>query len=180
MPQILADIKAGNPDAALARLDALQDGGHRLADDIAILSHRIAASYLAEGMDAQAFQLHGGISDPRRAATGLGCGLCRLSPGPLGRCRPASGKAGAEWRRRRTAARPRRFLGGARPYAVGDPQKVVSLLAAAAKEEPTFYGLIAERMLGMDTNTGFSDAVLTQADFNDLMAVPPARRAVAL
>ena len=34
---------------------------------------------------------------------------------------------------------------------LGEPQKVVSLLAAAAKEEPTFYGLIAERMLGMDT-----------------------------
>ena len=38
---------------------------------------------------------------------------------------------------------------------------MVSLLAAAAKEEPTFYGLIAERMLGMDTQTGFSDPVLS-------------------
>ena len=35
-------------------------------------------------------------------------------------------------------------------------------------------------MLGMDTKTGFSDAVLSQADFTALMAVPPARRAVAL
>jgi soluble lytic murein transglycosylase-like protein len=63
---------------------------------------------------------------------------------------------------------------------LADPQKVVSLLTAAAKEEPTFYGLIAERMLGMDTSTGFSDAVLTQNDFNALMAVPSAHRAVAL
>jgi soluble lytic murein transglycosylase len=63
---------------------------------------------------------------------------------------------------------------------LGEPQKVVSLLAAAAKEEPTFYGLIAERTLGMDTDTGFSEARLSQDDFNALMAAPSAHRAVAL
>jgi soluble lytic murein transglycosylase-like protein len=35
-------------------------------------------------------------------------------------------------------------------------------------------------MLGMDTHTGFSDPVLAQPDFDALMAVPAARRAVAL
>jgi len=35
-------------------------------------------------------------------------------------------------------------------------------------------------MLGIDTQTGFSDAILNQADFRDLMAAPSARRAVAL
>jgi soluble lytic murein transglycosylase-like protein len=35
-------------------------------------------------------------------------------------------------------------------------------------------------MLGIDTQTGFSDAILNQADFHDLMTVPAARRAVAL
>jgi soluble lytic murein transglycosylase-like protein len=35
-------------------------------------------------------------------------------------------------------------------------------------------------MLGMDTHTGFSDPVLSQSDFNALMTVPPAHRAVAL
>ena len=48
------------------------------------------------------------------------------------------------------------------------------------REEPTFYGLIAERMLGMDTNTGFSEPVLSKNDFTALMAMPSARRAVAL
>ena len=62
----------------------------------------------------------------------------------------------------------------------GDPQKVVTLLNFAAEKEPSFYGLIAERMLGIDTQTGFADAILNQADFRDLMAVPAARRAVAL
>jgi len=40
--------------------------------------------------------------------------------------------------------------------------------------------LIAERMLGMDTHTGFSDAVLSRNDFTALMAAPSAHRAVAL
>src|SRR5260370_32652655 len=62
----------------------------------------------------------------------------------------------------------------------GDPQKVVTLLNFAAEKEPSFYGLISERMLGIDTQTGFADAILNEADFHDLMAVPAARRAVAL
>ena len=71
----------------------------------------------------------------------------------------ASGKAGAERRRRRDSLRAQAAFWAARAHMQsGDPQKVVSLLTAAAKEEPTFYGLIAERMLGMDTHTGFSDA----------------------
>src|SRR6202012_4573230 len=62
----------------------------------------------------------------------------------------------------------------------GDPQKVVTLLNFAAEKEPSFYGLIAERMLGIDTQTGFADAVLNQSDLRDLMAVPAAHRALAL
>jgi soluble lytic murein transglycosylase len=165
LQKILADIKAGNPDAALSRLDALQTDG--TARPTISRCCRIASPF---PISPRAWTLRptswpAAFCPIVRAATGLGCGLCRLSTGSLCRCRPASGKAGAKWRGAGTAARPGGFLGGARPYATGDPQKVVSLLAAAAKEEPTFYGLIAERMLGMDTNTGFSDAVLSQNDF---------------
>ena len=113
-------------------------------------------------MDAEAYQLAVSVSDPRRAAAGMGCGLCRLSPGPLGRCRSRIWKS---WRRtaprRAACARKAAFWAARAHMQSGDPQKVVTLLAAAAKEEPTFYGLIAERMLGMDTKTGFSDAVLS-------------------
>jgi len=62
----------------------------------------------------------------------------------------------------------------------GDPQRVITLLNAAAREQPTFYGLLAERVLGLDTQTGFQDPVLTATDFNAIMMVPSARRAVAL
>jgi soluble lytic murein transglycosylase-like protein len=62
----------------------------------------------------------------------------------------------------------------------GDPQRVITLLQAAAREEPTFYGILAERLLGQDTQTGFVDPVLTAGDFAAIMAVPAAHRAVAL
>src|SRR4051812_25938236 len=60
---ILADIKAGTPDEAVALLQNLQAQGTAPAEDIAILSHRIAASYLAEGLAAQAFQLAAAIAN---------------------------------------------------------------------------------------------------------------------
>lgn len=62
----------------------------------------------------------------------------------------------------------------------GEPLRVVTLLTAAAREEPTFYGLLAERVLGEDVQTGFSDPVLDAGSFAELMQVAPARRAVAL
>jgi soluble lytic murein transglycosylase-like protein len=62
----------------------------------------------------------------------------------------------------------------------GDALKVVTLLNFAAEKQPSFYGVIAERVLGIDTQTGFADAILNAGDFRDLMAIPAARRAVAL
>jgi soluble lytic murein transglycosylase-like protein len=62
----------------------------------------------------------------------------------------------------------------------GDATLVVPLLQTAAKSEPTFYGLIAERILGQDTETGFSDPKVSPADLAVLMQNPAAHRAVAL
>jgi soluble lytic murein transglycosylase-like protein len=180
MPQILADIKAGNPDTALGRLDALQNAGAAPADDIAVLSHRIAASYLAEGMDAQALQLTGGITSAAVPQLDWDAGFAAYR---LGRYADAAShlerlaqNGSAQGQLRAQAA----FWAARAHMQLGESDKVLSLLAAAAKEEPTFYGLIAERMLGMDTDTGFSDAVLSQTDFNALMSAAPAHRAVAL
>ena len=181
LPAILSDIKAGTPDSALARLQTLQNANSAFAEDIAILSHRIAASYLAEGLDAQAFQLAAGVADTKPCPQldwDAGFAAYRL-----GRWNDAAthleklAQNGAVMGTLRAQAA---FWAARAHMQSGDPLKVVSLLAAAAKEEPTFYGLIAERMLGMDTNTGFTDAALTQSDNMALMAVPAARRAVAL
>lgn len=178
---VLADIKAGTPDVALSRLQILQAAGSAPAEDIAILSHRIAASYLAEGMDAQAFRLASGIANTNS------CPQLEWDAGfaayRLGQWNDAAthleklAQSGAVMGTMRAQAA---FWAARAHMQSGDPQRVVSLLAAAAKEEPTFYGLIAERMLGMDTNTGFTDAVLDRNDYTALMAEPATRRAVAL
>jgi soluble lytic murein transglycosylase-like protein len=180
MTNILADIKAGTPDKSLARLTALQAAAKAPSDDIAILSHRIALSYLAEGMDAQALQLTGNISSAAVPQLDWDAGFAAYRLGHYADAIPYLEKlaqnAVAQGQLRAQAA----FWAARAHMQLGDPQKVVSLLSAAAREEPTFYGLIAERMLGMDTNTGFSDAVLSRNDFTTLMASAPAHRAVAL
>jgi soluble lytic murein transglycosylase-like protein len=61
----------------------------------------------------------------------------------------------------------------------GDPSHVVSLLTAASREQPTFYGLLAERMLGQETRQQFSDPALDPVGFESMMQVPAAHRAVA-
>jgi soluble lytic murein transglycosylase len=163
----------------LALLQGIQASG--TPDDVAILSHRIAASYLAEGMDAQAFQLAAGIPNT------IGVPQLEWDAGfsayRLGRWADAAAhleklaqNGGVQGTMRSQAA----FWAARAHMQAGEPERVLSLLAAAAKEEPTFYGLVAERMLGVDTHTGFSDPVLSQADLSALMAVPAARRAVAL
>ena len=179
LSRILADIKAGQPDAALALLQGIQASG--TPDDIAILSHRIAASYLAEGMDAEAFQLAAGVPNTSAAPQlewDAGFAAYRLGrwADAAAHLEKLAQNAGVQGTMRAQAA----FWAARAHMQAGEPERVLGLLAAAAKEEPTFYGLVAERMLGVDTHTGFSDPVLSQADFAALMTVPAARRAVAL
>jgi soluble lytic murein transglycosylase len=179
LSRVLANIKAGQPDAAVSLLQGIQNTA--TPDDVAILSHRIAASYLAEGMDNQAFQLATSVANTTpvpQLEWDAGFSAYRL-----GRWTDASvhleklaQNGGVQGTTRAQAA----FWAARAHMQQGDTQRVVSFLAAAAKEEPTFYGLIAERMLGMDTHTGFSDPILNQGDFAALMKVPSARRAVAL
>ncbi len=178
---ILADIKAGTPDEAAALLQNLQAAATAPAEDIAILSHRIAASYLAEGMDAQAFQLAAAVPNTTpcpQLEWDAGFSAYRLGhwSDAITHLERLAQNGGVEGNLRAQAA----FWAARAHMQAGDPKRVISLLAAAAKEEPTFYGLIAERMLGMDTNTGFSEPVLAEADYTALMAVPSAHRAVAL
>ena len=64
--------------------------------------------------------------------------------------------------------------------AAGDPLRVVTLLTAATREQPTFYGLLAQKMLGQENKTAFAEPVLDQESFDEMMQVPAAHRAVAL
>jgi soluble lytic murein transglycosylase-like protein len=178
MPGILAAIKAGEPDQALALMQSVQASCN--AADVAVLAHRIASSYRAEGRDADAYKLAISVSDPSVPQLMWDAGFAAYRLGDWANAESWLERL-AETVSAQNSLRAQGAFWAARAHMQsGDPQKVVTLLNFAAEKEPSFYGLISERMLGIDTQTGFADAILNEADFHDLMAVPAARRAVAL
>ena len=177
---IAAAIRAGQPDQALSVLQTLQAAGNASMSDIAHLSHHIAASYLAESMDQKAFDLASAtaMADVPQLEWDAGFAAYRL-----GRYADAASHLErlAQTQTMPSGLRSQAAFWAARSHMqMGDPLKVVTLLGFAAREEPSFYGLISERLLGIDSHTGFSDPVLTADDLAGLMAIPSAHRAVAL
>lgn len=183
LEQIAADIKADQPDLAYGALQSLIAANIAPLNDIAALSQRVCLSYLAEGLDSEAFALGDtAAASGRQFAPQLdwcaGLAAFRLQKFPEAAAhfeQLAQIPTIPNWTRSAAA------FWAARSYMrSGDARRVVPLLTIAAKDQPTFYGLLAERLLGMDIETGFADPVLLPADFARLMAVAPARRAVAL
>jgi soluble lytic murein transglycosylase len=180
LPAILAAIKAGQPDNAAALLAQLKASGACSNVDIAILSHRIAASYRAEGRDADTYQLATAVSDPYVPQLLWDAGFAAYRMGHWADAEVQLEKL-AENNSAQNSMRAQGAFWAARAHMQsGDPVKVVTLMEFAAKQNPSFYGILAEHALGVDSRTGLSDPVLTEADFNDLMHAPGARRAVAL
>jgi soluble lytic murein transglycosylase-like protein len=181
--KIEAAIRAGQPETALAALQALQAANTAPASDIARLIQRVSASYLAENMPQQAFDLSSAVSEADRAGVPMldwSTGFAAYRIGQSAKAIPylerlAQRSDIPNW------ARSQAGFWAARAYmTVGNPLKVVGLLDFAARDQPTFYGLLAERLLGQDIQAGFSDPILTEQSFAALMRVPGARRAVAL
>lgn len=178
MPGILAAIKAGQPDQALALMQ--QVAASCTQADNAVMAHRIAASYRAEGRDADAYKLAMSVSDPSVPQLMWDAGFAAYRRGDWANAETQLEKL-AETPAAQNSLRAQGAFWAARAHMQsGDPQKVVTLLNFAAEKMPSFYGMIAERMLGIDTQSGFADAIVNQDDFRDLMAVPAAHRAVAL
>ena len=181
-PQIEQYIKTDQPVMANGVLTtAVQRGA--TPSDVARLSHRVAASYLAEGMDQQAFDLASGVDPDQKKATPLLYWDAGLAAYRLGHFHDAAtffealAGAGAVPNWTRSAAA---FWAARSQMQDGDPQDVVTMLEVAAKAEPTFYGLISARMLGEDTESGFADPAVNASDFASVMQYPAAHRAAAL
>ncbi|HEY4115436.1 MAG TPA: lytic transglycosylase domain-containing protein [Rhizomicrobium sp.] len=181
--QIAADIKADQPAQADTALQTLASSGSAPAADVARLSSRVAASYMAEGQNFEAFDV---ASRPntfdRQTAPSLDwwAGLAAFRMGKFDIAAQhfetlAQNGAIPSWTRSGAA------FWAARSYMEnGDPLKVITLLTAAAREQPTFYGMIAQRILGQDYSGTLSDPLMDAASFNTLVQDPAAHRAVAL
>ncbi len=180
---ITAAIKSDAPDQAMAVLQPLIDSNAVPAYDLGRLKQRVAASYFAEGLDQQAYNLASSASDEEKRATPLlywNAGLAAFRLGMFAESAKSFETLA------QVGSVPNWVRGGAAFWAAraytrqGDPSRVITLLTVAAHEEPTFYGLLAEKLLGQDTQSGFSEPVLDQASFSQLMLIPAAHRAMAL
>lgn len=181
-PQIERYVKADQPDQAhLVLNEAISAGASYY--DLARLTHRVAASYLAEGMDQQAWDVANSFRAAERAAVPLLEWDAGLAAYRLGNYDDAAKhfEVLAQAINAPNYTRAAGAFWASRAYLrIGDPHRVITLLNAAAREEPTFYGVLAERILGQDTQSGFVDPVLTAEDLAAIAAVPSAHRAIAL
>ncbi|HEX4078964.1 MAG TPA: lytic transglycosylase domain-containing protein [Rhizomicrobium sp.] len=181
--QIDGDVKLDQPAAAEAVLQQLASLNMAPPSDIARLTHHVAASYLAEGQDDDALRMAGSITGIERDTAPLldwVSGLAAYRLGKFADAAPsfehlAQNGTVPGWTRSAAA-----FWAARAHLAAGDPLPVVSLLTAAAREQPTFYGLLAQHVLGLTSPDQFSDPVLDAASFDELMRIPAAHRAVAL
>jgi soluble lytic murein transglycosylase-like protein len=182
MVQILANVKADQPAQADAVLQAAV-AQNIPGSDVARLSQKVAASYLAEGQDFNAFDVQGRVSLTDRMSAPVLEWIAGFSAYRMDKFDVAAqhfetlAQIGSvpSWTRSQAA------FWAARAYMHNnDPRRVITLLVAASKQQPTFYGLLAERILGGDTKQPFTDPVIQPADFDTLMQNPCAHRAVAL
>ncbi|MGH6871045.1 MAG: lytic transglycosylase domain-containing protein [Rhizomicrobium sp.] len=181
--QIEADIHASQPAEADGVLQALEAAGTAPSVDIARLSQRVAASYLAESMDFNAFDVASRPSGMDRAAVPLLDWDAGFAAYRMGKYDVAVThfETLAEVGSVPNYIRSQAAFWAARAHlAENDPLPVVSLLTAAAREQPTFYGMLAQYILGQTGNTDFSDPVIADGDFASLDAIDSFHRAVGL
>ena len=174
-------IHESQPVAAQSILATLAASPDANTADVARLTQRVAASYLAEGMPQQAYDLAQPLAGaPASPLLDWQAGMAAYRIGKYDDSatdleRLAQNGSVPSWTRSAAA-----FWAARAHMQAGTPLRVVTLLMAAAREQPTFYGMLAARMLGEDTDPGFSDPVLTADNFLTLMKNPAAHRAVAL
>src|SRR5215472_6610600 len=182
LPSVEQFIRSDQPDQANASVQLAAAQG-ALSVDVARLDHRVAASYLAEGMDDRAYQVADSANELDKHSVPLlywDMGLAAFRQArydDAARAFETLVSIGSipNWTRSGAA-----FWAARSHMQAGDSGRVIPLLQTAAKSEPTFYGLIAERILGQDTETGFSDPKVNPVDFAALMENQAAHRAVAL
>jgi len=176
------DIRLDQPAQAETALQTLTAAGVP-SSDIAQLTRKVAAGYLAEGLDNDAYRLAMGVGGIDREAVPqldwvAGLAAYRLSNYADAAQRfEALAQAGdaTQWARSAGA-----FWAARAHLAAGDPLNVVTLLTAAAHEQPTFYGMLAEQLLGQEDHTQFTEPSLDTPSFESLVQNEAAHRAVAL
>ncbi|HKD22881.1 MAG TPA: lytic transglycosylase domain-containing protein, partial [Rhizomicrobium sp.] len=181
--QIEAAVHDSLPAAAEGTLNTLVAGGTAPGSDIARLSHRVAQSYIGQGQDDAAVKVASAVTGTDRASQPLLDWDEGLADYRLGKFSESAqhfetlAQVGSVPNYTRSAAA---FWAARAHMQAGEPQRVVTLLTAATREQPTFYGLLAEQLLGQKGQAAFAEPVLDSQSFASFMQIPAAHRAVAL
>jgi soluble lytic murein transglycosylase len=182
-PQIESAVHDGMPATAEATLNVLIASGAAPASDIARLSHRVAQSYMSQGQDDAAIKVASAVSGQDRAGQPLldwDEGLANFRLGKFSESAQhfeTLAQVGSVPNYTRSAAA---FWAARAHMQAGEPQRVITLLTAATREQPTFYGLLAEKLLGQQGQKDFAEPVLDSQSLASFMEIPAAHRAVAL
>jgi soluble lytic murein transglycosylase-like protein len=180
--QMLASVKADQPAQAEAQMNAAVAQGIP-SSDAARLAQKVAWSYLAEGQDFDAFRITSDVNGVDRQTAPMLDWIAGLALYRMGKYDTAAQhfETLAQVGSTRMGVRSAAAFWAARSYMrAGNSRRVITLLVAAARLEPTFYGLLSERVLGWDSQTGFTDAKLDPSNLSVISQIPAAHRAIAL
>jgi len=174
-------VSANDPRQAERAFNAMADGADPAAAGQA--AYRLAWDYYQDGDDASALRIGQAGSrfeagDAAQAAWVAGLAAYRLDD-----CDAAArafdamaGKADVD-----NALRAAGLFWAARSHVLcGRPANASPRLREAARLSETFYGLLANRMLGIEPALDWGKPEFIAADWNLLSAIPAIRRAVAL
>jgi len=178
--RILSFIKTDNPQAA-ERL--LQNSAGAISSDARTeLEQRIAWSYYIENDDASAKRL------AQQAQRGTGAWVVHadwvagLASWRLEDCKTAAvafDKVGRQADNREFQAAGL-YWGARADIVCGQPQKAQGKLQTAAKQDDSFYGLLAAQSLGMDSAKTTSAKDFAKADWRSLKQHENVKAAIAL
>jgi soluble lytic murein transglycosylase-like protein len=179
---MLASVKADQPSQAEAQMNAAIAQGIPGAD-AARLAQKVAWSYLAENQDFDAVRITSDVSAIDRQSAPMLDWIAGLATYRMGKFDVAAQhfETLAQVGSTKMGVRSAAAFWAARSYMrAGNSRRVITLLVAAARLQPTFYGLVAERVLGWDAQTGYTEANLNPSDFSVISQIPAAHRAIAL
>jgi soluble lytic murein transglycosylase-like protein len=180
--QMLASVKADQPAQAEAQMNAAIAQGIP-GSDAARLAQKVAWSYLAENQDFDAFRITSDVNAVDRQSAPMLDWIAGLATYRMGKFDVAAQhfETLAQVGSTKMGVRSAAAFWAARSYMrAGNSRRVITLLVAAARLQPTFYGLVAERVLGWDAQTGYTEAKLNASDFAIISQNPAAHRAIAL
>ncbi|MBM3490414.1 MAG: lytic transglycosylase domain-containing protein [Alphaproteobacteria bacterium] len=170
----LGDPGAGREPVTLPRAAVAKQDERRL---------RLAATAYYGGDDERALAIASPLSDRAREALPQADWIAGLAAWRLGKIKVAAAHFHA-LAHSEVASPWDRAAGGvwaARAYLVDrQPVLVNRMLGQAAQYERTFYGLIAQRMLGREARFSWAGPPLERGAADQLMRLPAVRRALAL